>query len=134
MNKFTSLMTRCATIAILCCVVLAFSAFTLPTKAKTMGSASPLTTMNMTASPASQTVYANSQANITFTWHNGGLGRTVFIVDWRDGHSESYVCGFNCVDGAFTYGHSYASRGTFIAKGYLDSDSSVAAWSTVKVI
>lgn len=153
MNKLTNPMSRFAAVVSLCCViyvVLSLSAFTLPSRhtsssqflsqsltyshsARPERHVSPLS-MYMTSSPLSQTVRVDQQANSTFSWGGGGLGTTVFIVDWRDGNSDSYRCGFNCYSGSFTYGHVYTRTGTFVVKAYLDSNPSVNTYSTVYVI
>ena len=147
MNKLTNPKNRFAAITILCCIVLLLSAFTLPTKqtnhpqllssslisvhvVKTNGHVHPLS-MYMTSSPISQTARVDTTINITFSWGGGGVGTTVFIVDWRDGSSDSYRCGFNCISGSFTYSHVYTRIATFVAKGYLDSNPAIATWSTV---
>jgi hypothetical protein len=133
MNKLVHPMKRLATIIVLCCTVLLFGVFALPAHAETTAKALPLN-MTVSLSPVSQTAHVNQSASITLSWAGGGTGTTVFIMDWRDGSSDSYRCIFACTTGTVVFSHTYTRTGTFIAKGYLDSNSAIAGWSTVKVI
>ena len=81
----------------------------------------------------STSVNAGNPISEGFSWQCAGNNAQDWIIDWRDGNTNSYWCYVNCTSGSFTGSHTYLRAGTYVAKVYNEYNNAIAAWLTITV-